>query len=254
MTFVMNERKYAEKILNGKGYGENLLYTTNVLAKYYKSLGYEKREIKNILEKIVRERNPDARDGNIDFWIKKSLEISDKHLLYEIDSIVITKPEIEKIKAIHSERFKDYRIQKLAFTLLCLAKFGNARGIKDYWVNINLKDIFKISSIKGQTIEKQCLFINELYKSSYIDLNSKIESQSIKVLGVIEGDAEVVVEDINESGMIYEEYCGKRFARCQVCGKMIAITNGRNLYCRQCAVEIDREKARERMKKIGIVT
>lgn len=257
MIFVMNEKKYAEKILNGKDYGnrKNYLYTTNVIAKYYTSLGYSKSEIKNALKKIIKERDPCVSDNSIEFWIKKSLECSDNHPLYEINNIIITKPEIEKIKSIHSEKFKDYRIQKLAFTLLCLAKFGNARGIKEYWVNINQKRIFNIANIKGLTLDKQCLLINELYKSEYIDINPKIESHSIRVLGIASGDTEIVVDDINESGMVYEEiFMEKKYTRCQKCGKMVAITNGRNMYCNQCAVEVDREKARERMRKIGIIT
>lgn len=256
MIFVMNERKYAEKIINGKDYGnkKNYLYTTNVLAKYYISIGYSKSEIKNILKKLIRERNSCVSDKSIEFWVKKSLEISDTHPLYEIDNIVITKPEIEKIRAIHSEKFKDCRIQKLAFALLCLAKFGNARGIKDYWVNVNQKRIFNIANVKGLTLDRQCLLINELYKSGYIDINPKIESQSIKVLGVLSGDAEIFVDDINEAGMVYEEkFFGKKYTKCQKCGKMVAITNGRNMYCNQCAVDINRYKTRERMKKIGVI-
>lgn len=249
MIFIMNERQYAKRVLNGNGYGEKQLYTSIVIAKYYKSLGYEKREIKAALEKLVRERNPYAPDESVDFWVKKSIESAEKYPLYETDGIVITKPEIEKIRQIHSQRFKDYRIQRLAFTLLCLAKFGSARGIKNYWVNASLKDIFKIANIKGQTIKKQCLFINELFKAGYIDLNPKIENESIRVLGAADGESEVVVGDINEAGMVYEEYCGKRFVKCRVCGKMIAVTNGRNLYCKQCAEDINRVKTRERMRK-----
>lgn len=256
MIFVMNERKYAEKIINGKGYGnkKNCLYTTNVLIKYFISLGYSKNEIKDILKKLIQERNPCVTDKSIEFWIKKSLEISDTHPLYEIDNIVVTKPEIEKIRAIHSEKFKDFRIQKLAFALLCLAKFGEARGIKDYWVNVNQKTIFNIANVKGLTLDKQCLLINELYKAGYIDINPKIESQSIKVLGVLSGESDIIIDDINEAGMIYEEkFFGKKYIKCQKCGKRVIITNGKNLYCNQCAIEVDREKARERMRKIGVI-
>lgn len=74
-------------------------------------------------------------------------------------------------------------------------------------------------------------------------------------MGIASGDTEIVVDDINESGMVYEEiFMEKKYTRCQKCGKMVAITNGRNMYCNQCAVEVDREKARERMRKIGIIT
>lgn len=257
MIFVMNEKKYAERIINGNDYGDrkNFLYTTNVIAKYYKSLGYEKNEIRNILKEIIKEKNVQAKDESINFWIKKSLEVSDNHDLYEIDRIEITNQEMERIKSIHSEKFKDFRIQKFAFTLLCLAKFGKSRGIKDNWVNIPQKNIFVIANIKGETIDTQYSLIYELLKSGYIEVNPRIEKQGIKVLGVIDGETEIVVEDINEAGLVYEsKICGKKFTRCQKCNKMIPVINNRCLYCRECAVEIDREKARERMRKIGVLT
>lgn len=56
----MNEKKFAEILLEGRMYGENYSYTTVVLAKYYKSLGYNKEEIKTNLERIMEERIPFA--------------------------------------------------------------------------------------------------------------------------------------------------------------------------------------------------
>lgn len=254
MYYIMNEKKYAEKILKSGEYGKsnNRLTTTTSLAKYYKTLGYKKTEIRDILRGVISERVKDAREDTVNFWINKALEISWKYPLYEIDSIVITKTEIDRIKQIHSVCFKDERIQKLAFTLLCLAKFAKERGIKDYWVNTGLKDIFSIAHIKGQTTERQCLLLNELYNDGYIELNPRIKSQSIRVLGVFDGEIEIEVFDINEAGLVFEQYCGKRFIRCDDCGKLVAVTNGRNTFCSECAEERNREKSRERMRKLGI--
>lgn len=254
MHYIMNEKKYAEKILKSDEYekNKNRLSATTALAKYYKSLGREKSEIRDILRGLINERVKDTREDTVNFWINKALEISWKSPLYETDSIVITKPEIDRIKQIHSVRFKDERIQKLAFTLLCLAKFAKERGIKDYWVNTGLKDIFSIAHIKGQTTERQCLLLNELYNDGYIELNPRIKSQSVRVLGIFDGEIEVEVFDINEAGLTFEQYCGKRFIKCDGCGKMVAITNGRNTFCTECAEERNREKTRKRMRELGI--
>ena len=255
MTYVMNERKYAENILNSNGYGEEKsgLNTTAILAKYYVYLGCSNKEIKTILSALIKERVPKGSESTVWYWINKGMRYCREKPLYEIDEISVSKAEMDRIRQIHSTRFKDERIQKLAFTLLCLAKFAKERGIKDYWVNSSYKEIFSIANIRGQTVEKQCLFLNELYCSEYIQISPKIKSQSIRVLGVIDGETEISVPDINEAGLIYEQYFGKKFVRCNNCGKMIAITNGRNTYCLECAEERNREKTRERMRELGIV-
>ncbi len=253
MTFILNEKKYAENILNGDGYGENNLYTTNVMAKYYKYLGYNQREIRVALKRLISERRPDISERTVKFWIKKSLKLAETHSLCELDEIIITDTEIGRIKKIHSEKFKDSRVQRLAFTLLCLAKFSRTRGIKDYWINVDYKHIFRLADLKGITIDEQCLMIHELYAIGYIDLNPKIESHSIKVLGVADGKKEIVVKDINESGLIYEEYCGGKVAVCQKCGKIVKYSTNKKIYCQQCAINENRKKTKKKMREIRLI-
>lgn len=250
MEYILNEKKYAEHILQ-EGYvtNKNLLYSVNVLAKYYKTLGYERREARKALKDWLAKNNTRLPDSAAAAWIKRALETAERQSLCDIDYIEITQPELDRIRAIHSSRFKDISVQKLAFSLLCLAKFGYHKGIKSYWVNAPYKYFFGIANL-AIPIEKQNLFVNELYKDGYIDLNPKIENHNIKVLGIFEGETAVTVANLNEAGLVYEEICGKKFSKCTRCNKMIAITNGRNLYCKSCAKENNREKTRERIKKI----
>lgn len=251
MNFVMNEKKYAEELLNGEGYGENYSYTTAIMAKYYKRIGYNNREIKVALERLLNERVPFTAPQSRKWWVKRALDIAEKYPLYELDEITVTKSEMEKINTIHSDKFKDGRIRRLAFTLLCFAKFESARGIKDNWVNIELKHIFSAADLKGITKEKQRLFIHELYKGGFISINPVIGKFSMKVLFTETGETELTIQNINEAGKIFRQYNGEKFIKCQRCGKMVAVTNGRSIYCAACAVAVNREKTRERMKKIS---
>ncbi len=250
MNFIMDERKYAENILAGSGFGDNYRYTAGILAKFYKADGCDNRLIRAELKRIMAQRIPGVFEKSGDKIIKKALETAEKSPLCIIPEIKVTDNEIELIKTIHSEKFKDCRLQRLAFALLCFAKFSKARGIKDYWVNTEWKYIFAAADLRGLTVDKQCLFIHELYISGYIGLNVKIESHGIKVLGVRDGETAVVVNDINEVGFVFEEYCGKNFVRCQRCGKMIPVTNGHRISCPKCAADINREKTKERMRKL----
>lgn len=256
MSFVMNEKKYAEEVLQGEKLNGAYQYTVNILAKYYSALGYNNREIKAAIEQYLTKRvsDLDLCEKYGKKWIKRGLDAAKKYPLCELDEIIVTNPEIDRIKSIHSDRFKDYRIQRLAFTLLCLAKFSEARGIKGGWVNMSYKQIFKTADLRGQSIEEQCLFIHELYKNGYVGLNPRIENLNIKVLGMIDGETEIRVTDINNAGLFFEEYCGEKITKCQKCGKMIRFINGKKLYCEQCAVEVDKEKARARMREIRLTS
>lgn len=251
MVIVMNERKYAEKILNGGELGDrrSMSYALGVMAKYYQSLDYNSREVKVSVENLMKERISVCPIWYLDHYVKKAMKIAKNRPLYEIDEIVITKPEMALINTIHSTKFLDRNLRKLAFAFLCFAKFEAMRGIKDNWINIDWKHIFSAANIKGATVDRQCLMIHELYVMGYIDLNKKITSHGIKVLGLKDGETEIVVSDINECGYVFEEYNGRKFIRCGRCGAMVPVTNGRTKYCRNCAVEINREKTKERKRK-----
>lgn len=255
----MNEKKFAEELLNGNGYGINSSYTTIIMAKYFKSQGQSNKDIRTALEKLIDERlpheSPYGRRVWADTkkrWIDRAVSIAGKFPLYDFDKIVITKPEMEFVKSIHSEKFKDYRIRRFAFALLCFAKFEAARGKKDGWVNIGAKDIFAAADLKGMTSTKQNYLIHELYKAGYVDISSVIRTHGnvgIRVMYIKDGKNELAIDNINEVGKIFRQYNGEKVVRCARCGKLVCATGRRMKYCTNCAAIINREKSKERMKK-----
>ena len=44
--------------------------------------------------------------------------------------------------------------------------------------------------------------------------------------------------------------CNKKYKRCKECGKLIEKTNNRVMYCKSCAIQINRIKTKNNMKKI----
>lgn len=259
MNYVMNEKKFAEEILNGAGYGSNLSYTTTIMAKYFKSQGQSNKQIRKTLNELMDERIP--HDTYFRWWevksrwIDKALSIAGKYPLYDFDEIVITKPEMDLVSSMHSDKFKDYRIRRLAFTLLCFAKFEAARGKKDGWINIDNKDIFAAADLKGLTNAKQCFLIHELYKAGYIDISTVIRihgHEGLRIKYIQSGETELTVDNINEVGKIFRQYNGEKIIRCERCGKLVCATGRRMKYCPSCASEINKEKSRERKKNVRI--
>ncbi len=74
----MNEKKYAEEILNGNNLGDNVWYTLSVLAKYFYSQGMSKKEIRTKLNALVTERLPMVPPGAYDNFISKTVKKADK--------------------------------------------------------------------------------------------------------------------------------------------------------------------------------
>lgn len=251
MTFVMNEEEYAEKLLSGEAVVgiKNRSYAVAVIAKYYKALGDDDKTVADRVGAFISERSPGGSAEGVKITIKRALSAAKKYPLYRIGSITVTDREIEIISSLFSDKFKPEKLRRLAFAFLCFSKYEAAKGRKDGWVNIERKHIFQAADLKNIKTEKQLLYIHELCKLGYVDIGLRIGSGGIKVLGYADGEKEVEVDDINEVGYIFEEYEGRRFVKCQRCGRRVPVTNGRTVYCRECAVIVDREKARERMKK-----
>ena len=252
MRMVMNEKKYAEALINGDlaVRKQGTVYSIGIVAKYYKAAGYKGKMLEDIVKKFIQEKLPGTSESCSENWTKKAVKTAKNYPLYEIDEIVITKPEMETINSLHSNDIRNATLRRLAFTLLCLAKYEAMRGTKDNWINVKSKHIFLVADIKGITKQRQDIMLYTLYSLGYIAFNQKIKGESIKALGIKDGDPEITVKNINECGYIFEEkYNGKKFVRCAECGIMVRATSGRTKRCPDCAVERNRELARERMRK-----
>lgn len=257
MNFVMNEKKFAEDLLNGDGYGSNPSSSTVIMAKYFKSLGQSNKNIRKSLNELIDER---LSSGSVcsglfwhktkEKWIDKALSIAGRYPLYEFDKIVITKPEMAVVNSLHSEKFRDYRIRRLAFALLCFAKFEEKRSKNDGWINIDAKDIFVAADLKGLTTTKQNLLIHELKELGLVYVSPVIGSGGLRILCMHEGETEIVVDNMNEVGKIFRQYNGEKIIRCDKCGRLVYATGRRMKYCSNCAAIVDKEKRRERHREV----
>lgn len=60
MKMILNERKYAETLLNGENHCKSgdYQYSLKVLAKYFKSQGCNKKQMTEKLSDFLKEQNP----------------------------------------------------------------------------------------------------------------------------------------------------------------------------------------------------
>ena len=257
--YILNEKDYIRKILSSGKKPDNLSisYLIVLIAKYY----YDKDRPPEKLIDIVKKRILDFDIENYQEYkrynkIKTSCENlydPDKASGFrELEYIPIYQKEIELISTLPNDRQK-----KFMFTLYTIARYMNCGG----WINKKdihgLSEVFKLANVT-LTMDKKNEMLHELYSNGYIFFGKKIDNLNIRV-DLLENDETIELQNENIAYKVAEfknignQYIGnfkKGYKQCKCCGKRIRNTGNRKMYCTKCAEEIDRNKAKDRMKTL----
>lgn len=248
-NIVLNERACAEYALDNLSLGAKPIETLGRVARYYYSIGYKKKDIGSLLEDFMLKCDPAI---NIVKWqaaIDRQVSNADKYELIDISGISITRAEIDKIQQIDGKL-----LQRLMFTMLCLARYGNAVNPKNNnWVNKKDKEIFSLANI-SLTTKRQSLMINDLWTMQYIGFSRVVDNININVKIIDDSSPTVLyISDFRNLGNQYMRYCGEKYIECECCGKVVKENHGKQHYCNECAIEIDRQKSLERYYKSQVL-
>ena len=244
MSIVLNERECAKEALQRCVLDAKPLETLGRLAKYYRVEGYKKSEIRGMLESFMLKCDPTI---NIVKWqdaIDRQIKDADKYPLIEIDGIPITQRELDICDGLSGKQMK-----RLMFTLICLAKFSDAvSDTNNGWVNRPDKEIFKMANVVTP-IKRQSLMLNDLKEMGLIRFSRKVDNININVRCIDnEGEPAMLITDYRNLGYQYMRYCGEPYFECASCGVVIKRTSNAQKYCADCAVDINRQKARDNYK------
>lgn len=238
---VLNEKKYAIECLENGYVGDKPFFTLSVIAKYYYyCLGYKKSKINTLLNEFMQ-KNYAGYQLNSMSWqstIDKITKKVNKFNLIEVDGVSITKSEMQTIAGIENPI-----LERVMFTILCLAKFGNARNPNNNgWVNVDSKEIFKMARVSCRAIERE-LYIGELGDMELLEFPKRNDNLSVRVVFIDDEDKEeLFVSDFRELGYEYLKYCGENFIRCAECGILTrGNKNGTKKYCKDCATYTPQE-------------
>lgn len=232
---ILNEVKYAKECIEEGIVGDKPYETLSLLARYYYHIeGKRKKQIATLLEKhLVEHYQKYAKERKK--WqdaIEKISANAGKFAIHEIQSVTITKNEMAKIGAINSSP-----LQRLAFALLCFAKWGNLKNPNnDGWVNRKMREVFNLARVRVPASEMGYK-INALWLLGYLELPQKITAESVRVTFIDdESEPALEVSDFRELGFEYLMYCGGNYIRCANCGIIVQDNRCHNkLYCKRCA-------------------
>ena len=132
--------------------------------------------------------------------------------------------------------------RRLAFTLLCLAKYWNAVSKKpDGWVNSSDSDVMRMANI-NTSIKRQSLMFHNLNESGMIQFSRKVDNTNVRVCFMEDGETALHITDFRNLGYQYLKYHGANYFVCENCGittKEVNHTTGRKQkYCSECAVQV----------------
>ena len=241
---ILHERAWVEKVLDTHELGKHPLETMSRVARYHYDSGYRKSDIIRLIEEFLIKCDPNV---NLVKWqgaIESIAKSAGKYPLIEIDSIKITESELEKIHSLDGKM-----LQRLMFTLLCYAKYGNAvNPDNNSWVNQESKIIFNMANIVVTT-KRQALMINDLWRNGYIRYSNVIDNVNINVL-IIDDSSPIAVNitDFRNIGYQYSMMQGENFIACKECGLVIKRSSNHQAYCPTCSVEINRHNAANNYK------
>lgn len=240
MEIILNEKTYAEKLINDKTvHPKELSYDLNILVRYLSSTGLKRNEIHKYINDFMLEAYPDF---NINLWSKyidKYINKAKKRDLFEIEYVPITQKELDKIREI-----KNPQKERLLFTLLSLTKLNNLKSkSNNNWVNYDEKIIFQLARVACSERNRN-IMIYDLKEAGYVK-NSK-KTLNIQVCFIDNSSTPVMkLTDMRELGYQYEELKKKTLIRrCFKCGKAFKLKsqNDKTRMCSSCRTAPEKEE------------
>ena len=238
MSIVLKENEWAEHMIQSRTLGSKPSQTLTRVARYYLDNGYSKKDARKKLDAFLIQCDPKASlskwSDSLDYSITRAL----KYEAINIDKICVTKSEIEKIESLNGKQ-----LRRLAFTLLCLAKYWlEINPNCDGWVNNKDNEIMAMANI-NTSIKRQGLMYWTLRECGLIQFSKKVDNTSVRVC-FIDNTDEVLYEviDFRNLGYQYLKLNGEPYFECQNCGITSKYNNPvrsrMQKYCKSCASEV----------------
>ncbi len=246
MAIILNEREYAENIIETKDLGKSPVDSLSKVARYYLQCnGYRKSEVRRKIEELLIASNPGVILVKWSDTLDKIAKNADKYKLIEIDGIPITQAEVDAIKKLGKRQD-----ERLAFSLLCVAKYWDrVSDDNNHWVNTNDGDLMRMANV-STTAARQNQMVHRLVSANMIQLSKRVDNLNMQVM-YINDDSPVVVKiyDYRNLGNQYLMLRGDRYFMCENCGICVKRNSNSQKYCKQCATEFYIKKSVESVMK-----
>lgn len=237
MSIVLNEYDWAEKMIDHHDIGKKPIETLSRISKYYLANHYDRKEIRKKLEEFLIQCDPSVSLPQWDDALSRVVKNADRYPLIVLDGVDISDKEMMRI-----ERLDGRQIKRLAFTLLCAAKYWDAvYPQNNHWVNCQDRDVMRMANI-NTSIRRQSTMFAILRDEGMIRFSRKIDNINVQVSFIEDGETELHIHDFRNLGYQYMKHYGGPYFECVNCGIVVKErepSRGRKpKYCPNCAIEL----------------
>lgn len=241
MQIILNETEWAQEQINKKVIGSDVYNTFRRVGRYYLDKGYDKKEVRQKLDIFFEACDPTSSPVMWAACIDRALQHAVRQPPIDVGEIVVTTQEIAAIKTAHGKL-----LQRLAFTLLLLAKYWNLYSeTNNSWVRTADCDIMRLANIKT-SIRRQCNMFKDLKECGLINFSKRVDNTNVQVTFIGGDEPAVSVSNFVNLGHQYLKYTGEPFIFCNRCGACVKEDNPnkgrRQKYCHECAIKVKMEQ------------
>ena len=238
MSVVLRENDWAASMIQANSLGKKPSETLRRVARFYmETYNINQDAARKKLDLFLLQCDPTSSlpkwSDALDYAVSRAC----KYPAINIDHISVSKNEVEKIDSLEGKQ-----IRRLAFTLLCLAKYWNIVTRKeDGWVNSKDNEIMSMANI-NTSIKRQSLMFGKLNELGMIQFSKKVDNTNVKVCFMEDGEEAIRIYDFRNLGYQYLMYHGEPYFTCENCGITTKVNDRgnrrRQKYCPECAAII----------------
>lgn len=233
---ILNEEKFAKDVLTGKRNDvKSIKQKIDLIARYnYHVLNKDNSDNYSTIVKWLDKHHDIFSEQGYSNIISDCIKKVAKRPFYHVDSVKITKKEMDMIA-----KQNNLRYEKILFVLLCMAKVQKVSyGFDNGLISYNITDVFKTARVSVPVDEREKI-LHEFLKLELIGLPLKNDTKCMFVKFVDESEEDIALElneqDCGELAYAYMKYTGKsKVSRCSRCGKLIKQSGKFGDMCKGC--------------------
>ena len=234
--YVFNEKKDIEDMINANFVDENNpTNTIKMIARYnHYVCQLDKDQSYNVINDYMRKNCRSYSEVGYYTAIQGCVKDATKRVWRDISQVIITKKELDAIKALN-----DDRQEKLAFVLLADAKYENACKDRNVnYSNISIPDLYRQARVT-MPVKDRNMFLSFLYDNQLVQRNLNPDSSGFKLLYIYDEDETALLLSENnykELAFTYMNWKYGGYKECCSCGRLFK-PKGNAQYCKSCTKE-----------------
>jgi hypothetical protein len=231
-----------------------------LLAKYYKSIGMTKSEIKAKIHEFCAEHIDTYTQVKYHSFVNNTVTYAWKstNKLIVIDSVGFIQSELDAIDNIGlSDEHKKFVFSMLVSFKITrrIYEIRNEKTHEGIYFSKDAKkqrEVFKISMVNDKK-HKYNFLIKDLYDNGNIDITENGSLKLVFMEDTVSDDIEEVyhvkTKEYSLSGLHWLKYKGSpKIGSCKECGIIIKKHREKHIYCKDCGKKVNNRKTRKNMK------